>query len=263
MKKILTFIVLAVMSFSAFCGQDWKPIRCPGLYRNHIQGFAIADGKIFWSFTTYMIRTDAEGNMEKIIEAPYHHGDCCVHEGKLYVAVNTGAFDQKSGANNSVWIYDTDLNFIKTIKIAEHEGGLGGIEFWNGSFYTVGGVHKSLPTYKICKWSKDFKLEKVFNIPVRDTLMGAQTICRAYGRFWLGVYGAEGADRTLGFHECDDEFNLIKKHQVKGACFGIAAIKGKNGENFMIADSLWSNDILGYARLWATARPEKIPVTKK
>ena len=263
MKKILTLTLLAIMSMTAYCGQNWKPITCPGRYVNHLQGIAIADGKIYWSYTTKVIKTDAEGNVEKIIDAPNHHGDCCVHDGKLYVAVNTGSFDQKSGANNSVWIYDTDLNFIKTIKIAEHEGGLGGIEFWNGSFYTVGGVHISLPTFKICKWSKDFKLEKVFNIPVGDTLMGVQTICRAYDRFWLGVYLARDKGHTPPMYECDDNFNIINKHHAKGACFGIAAIKGKNGENFMIADSHWSNKILGHARLWATARPEKIPVTKK
>lgn len=267
MKKILLLVLLTLSSLSLLGDYNWKHVDC--LYYStpycHLQGIDIADGKIFWSYTTMIIRTDADGKIEKIIEAPSHHGDCCVHDGKLYVAVNEGTFNTMHKAKNSIWVYDTDLNWIKVIELPSNvqKGGLGGITYFNGSFYTCGGVDKTLPAFEVTKWSKDFKLERVFNVPVGDSNLGVQTICGAYGRIWLGVYLKEGKENEPALYECDEDLNIIKKHNVKGVALGIAPIKGKNGENFMVAWSHWNNKFKGYYRQWASVSPKKIELSKE
>lgn len=90
----LLVIALLVSSAHAAFAEDplfQVPIECEGDYRHHLQGVT-TDGKgaIFWSFTTQIVRTDAKGKVETSVEAPNHQGDLCYHEGKVYVASESG-----------------------------------------------------------------------------------------------------------------------------------------------------------------------------
>ena len=261
------FAICAAALFTACAGGHYKTAVCPGFYHDHLQGIAAAQGKIYWSYTTKIIRTGKDGEIEKIVDAQRHHGDCCFYGGKLYVAVNHGEFNTKNKADNYVYIYDADLNFLDKIPLPELEGGLGGITHHNGSFYAVGGIDGSEANFKICKYSKDFKLEREFFVPVGESFLGAQTICHASGRFWIGVYlKKEFVPARLVLWEMDDNFGIIKKHARPDLpnC-GIDAIENADGCNLLIAKYRGKKSEKGkkiYAPYANAAVPQKIEPTK-
>ena len=265
MKKLVSSIVLLLTISVAFAVDNYKKVACTGGFRGHLQGIEAHNGKIFWSHTHNLIRTDSNGVIEKYIDAPYHHGDICIHNNKLYVAVNLGVFDQKKGAKNSVWIYDLDLNFIKKIPIKEFEGGLGGIEYYNGSFYLVGGIHNSYKQFPLYKYDENFNLQKEYLFDVAETVCGIQTICWAYGRFWLGVYlNKESIHTNLRLWETDENLKIIKKHKID-ASTGITPIENADGANFLIARAHCKRQKLPemkYSCHWAEVYPLKIIPTE-
>ena len=63
-------------------------VSCEGVYRHHLQGIAANEDSIFWSFTTTLVKTDLNGSVQSKVEVANHHGDLCLHKGKLFVAVN-------------------------------------------------------------------------------------------------------------------------------------------------------------------------------
>ncbi len=258
MKTFIFIFTFLVSIYSAF-GADWKKVECIGTYSHHLQGIAIGGEKIYWSYTTKILRTDSNGTIEKITDAPSHQGDCCFNDGKLYVATNLGKFNTKTKAKNFVYIYDADLKFERAVPIEGLEGGLGGMEFHDGHFYMVGGVDKSETHFKICKYTPDFKLVKTYLVPVGESELGVQTICRAYGKFWLGCYIKKGAPKKR-LWVMDDDFNIIEKLPTD-ASFGIAPIQTKDGANFLIAFSIHdrSKKLGGYT---ANATPVKITNNK-
>ena len=258
MKKIIISLLLTF----AFVANavEFKEVKLPGKFYDHLQGFAIGNGKIYWSQTSILLRTDEKGNIERVIDAPGHHGDCCFHDGKLYVAVNLGKFNTKDKAKNEVWVYDADLNFLEIYPLPFLEGGLGGIEYYNGSFYCVGGIDASEKEFKICKVSKDFKLEKEYFIPVENTFLGVQTILRTQGRFLLGCYLKPNTTPRLFTFECDDNFNVIKRHKINTSC-GMAAIQNSDGCNILVAKTGWDNKSK-FAKHLSSAYPAKIELSK-
>ena len=78
--------------------------RCEGTYRLHLQGVCADETVIFWSFTTTLMTTDMEGTLLKQMPVANHHGDLCFHDGKLYIAVNLGKFNDPEG-NADSWVY--------------------------------------------------------------------------------------------------------------------------------------------------------------
>ncbi len=229
MKAIIYSVFVAlVMASSLMASQVWENAKLPGLFRGHLQGIDIDNGKIYWSQTFNLIRTDSKGNIERIIDAEYHHGDICIANGKLYCAVNKGEFNQnptENKAKNFVYVYDLNLNCLSIIPINNIPEGLGAIEYHNGKFYLGGGCYKEEKTFKIFQFSEDFKFEKCFEIPVGNSLLGVQTLARAHGKFWLGCYTVKGDKYHLW--EADDNFNIIKKHKMNGDV-GIAEVKQPN-----------------------------------
>jgi len=256
MKKLFALFAaaLSVPLFSCQnacerAAQD-APLRvdCPGIYPHHLQGIAVKDGKFFWSQTSKLVKTDFRGGIEKQADVVFHHGDICVAGEKLYAAVNMGKFNKLGKSDDWVFVYDLDLNLVGKHKIGEMKCGLGGIEFYGGSFYLVGGDDESTgSSFRVGKYSPDFKLEKMFFIPRGNSWLGAQTICRANGKFWLGVYTKEGCNERLW--EADDNFNIVKKREINGA-FGIAPLGGRA---FLIGHSRSENNENKRYTAWAEA----------
>ena len=80
-------------------------IACEGKYAGHLQGVCRdGNGDFFWSFTRALVKTDTKGKVLKKIEVPDHHGDVCFANGKIYCAVNFGAFNDPKG-NSDNWVY--------------------------------------------------------------------------------------------------------------------------------------------------------------
>ena len=90
-------------------------VDCEGVYRHHLQGICADEtGDLFWSFTTTLVKTNSTGKVLKKIEVGNHHGDLCHHDGRIYVAVNFGRFNDAQGnADSWVYVYDaSDLSLV-------------------------------------------------------------------------------------------------------------------------------------------------------
>lgn len=227
----IAYIFLSLIAISN--AQEWKDAHLTGLFKGHLQGIDIDNGKIYWSQTFNLFRSDADGNIERAVDVEYHHGDICIANGKLYCAVNKGKFNQnpkENKAKNFVYVYDLNLKCIQIIPINNMPEGLGAIEYHNGKFYLGGGCYIEEKTFKIFQFSEDFKFEKIYEIPVGNSLLGVQTLARAHGKFWLGCYTVKGDDYHLW--EADDNFNIIKKHKARGDV-GLAEVNQTNATHII------------------------------
>lgn len=166
-------------------------VLCEGTYKHHLQGVCTDEESIFWSFTTTLVKTDMKGTLLKQVPVANHHGDLCFHDGKLYVAVNLGKFNDPEG-NADSWIYVYDAESLK--ELARHETqevfhGAGGIGYRNGHFFVVGGLPDGVEENYVYEYDDDFKFLKKHIIESGHTHLGIQTATFADGCWWFGCYG--------------------------------------------------------------------------
>ena len=111
----------SVCLFGLFCftGILWAkapafgPVTSEGTYRRHLQGFCTDQrASIYWSWTDVLVKTDAQGKVQAKREVANHHGDLCYADGKIYVAVNLGKFNQPPGKEDS-WVYVYDAKNLE------------------------------------------------------------------------------------------------------------------------------------------------------
>ena len=164
-------------------------ILCEGAYDGHLQGVATDGEAIYWPFTHVIVKTDLKGRVLASTAQPRHQGDCCVHDGLLYVAVNRGKFNQETGAVSEVWAYDTrDLALKNKWKVPELVHGAGGMTWHDGRFYVVGGLPKTHVRNYVYAYTPDFTFVKRHVLETGYTVLGIQTAAFEQGRFLFGCY---------------------------------------------------------------------------
>ena len=201
-------------------------VDCEGIYRHHLQGICTNEkDAIYWSFTTTLVKTDINGKVVKKIEVANHHGDLCFHDGKIYVAVNLGRFnDPKGNADNSVYVYNAgDLSLVAKHKTPEVFHGAGGIAHHDGKFIVVGGLPEGVEENCVYEYDKKFKFVKKHVVKSGYTRLGIQTAAFADGHWWFGCYG----NKLL---KTDKSFKLVGKYDFD--C-GIVIV-GVAAEKFLI-----------------------------
>jgi hypothetical protein len=213
------FIAVAMVLGAGRAALAADPILCQGEARGHLQGFD-SDGQfIYWSMFTNLVKTDYAGKLVAQRPVDPHHGDCCVHAGKLYVATENRTKEKRGLYVN---VYDCkDLSPVEEFPIDFHNGpsgGIDGIAFANGFFYV--GEGKSRTSEQefnwIHKFTPDFTFVSKIKIPGR-TVFGIQAMAFAHGYFWLGTYGKEGT------YQCDAQLTIIARHalDVSVGVFGL------------------------------------------
>lgn len=170
---------------------DLFKVLCEGTYQHHLQGICTDEEAIYWSFTTTLVKTDMKGELLKKLPVANHHGDLCVHDGKVYVAVNLGKFNDPKG-NADSWVYVYDAVTLKVL--ARHETqevfhGAGGIGHRDGRFFVVGGLPDGVEENYVYEYDSDFKFVKKHVIKSGHTHLGIQTATFAHDRWWFGCYG--------------------------------------------------------------------------
>lgn len=165
--------------------------ECEGTYQHHLQGVCADNDAIYWCFTTTLVKTDVKGKVQKQLPVANHHGDLCLHDGKLYVAVNHGKFNDPEG-NADSWVYVYDAETLK--ELARHEtqevfDGAGGIGFRNHHFFVVGGLPDNVEENYVYEYDGDLKFVKKHIIKSGHTHLGIQTATFAHDRWWFGCYG--------------------------------------------------------------------------
>lgn len=168
------------------------PVECEGTYPHHLQGVCTDEREaIFWSFTTKLVKTDRAGKVVKQIPVENHHGDLCHHDGKVYVAVNLGKFNDPQGnADSWVYVYDADdLLLLAKHRTPEVFHGAGGIAHHDGMFLVVGGLPVGVTENYAYEYDGDFRFVRKHVLQSGHTLMGIQTAAFADGHWWFGCYG--------------------------------------------------------------------------
>lgn len=215
-----TAIILAanIVAASSIFAQDFRNVTCEGTYRHHLQGICADNEAIYWSFTTTLVKTDLNGKLLKQVPVANHHGDLCCREGKLFVAVNLGKFNDPQG-NADSWVYVYDADTLK--ELARHEvpevvHGAGGIEFRNGHFYVVGGLPEGVDENYVYEYDAQFNFQKKHIIKSGHTHLGIQTAAFANRRWWFGCYGdpkillvTDVNFKLLGRYEFDCSLGIV------------------------------------------------------
>ena len=161
-------------------------ILCEGKYSGHLQGVCRDEsGDFFWSFTRALVKTNPQGKVLKKIPVPDHHGDVCLANGKVYCAVNFGAFNHPEGrADNWIYVYAArDLKLLAKHKVPQVKHGAGGIAVGNGRFMVVGGLPEGVPENYVYEYDKDFKFIKRHVIKSGWTRLGIQAATFAQGHW--------------------------------------------------------------------------------
>jgi hypothetical protein len=241
------FLFTATASFAA----DFQPVSCEGAYPHHLQGVCTDEKEsIFWSFTTKLVKTDRTGKVVKQVDVENHHGDLCFHDGKVFVAVNLGKFnDAQESADSWVCVYDADkLNLLSEHQTPNLKFGAGGIAFHNGRFIVVGGLAENFQGNSAYEFDDKFRTVKQHRFKTAYTLMGIQTAAFADGHWWFGCYG----DPKILLKE--DEFFSDKGQRFEFDCsLGIVPV----GEGrFLVARGEFTKD-KGHTGKLVLAVPDK------
>lgn len=209
-----------------------QEIACPGSYGGHLQGIATDEQRnIYWSFTVAIVKTDAQGALLAKVDAPTHQGDLAWHEGRVYVAVNLGKFNEEPGTADS-WVYvydDVTLELLEKRPLPEAVHGAGGIAWHEGAFVVVGGLPRGHEVNYVYRYDKSFSFIERRDIASGYTNMGIQTACVVGDELWLGTYHRDPALLVT-----DAAHGLIRREDVKAA-YGIAAwdeshwLRGESG----------------------------------
>ena len=200
-------------------------------YDGHLQGMA-TDYKshIFWSHTTQLVKTDFRGNVIKVLDVPFHHGDLDYYDGKIYVAVNFGLFNDENGkADSWIYVYDAqNLNFLKKYSLPEVVFGAGGIAIHNNRAMVIGGLpyNGKFNENFVYEYSMNFELDKVHKLKTGYTHQGIQTAAYYNGFWYFGCYGNKSKSLNpvvLKAALKQDSLNLIKMYQ-KDFSFGLIGL---------------------------------------
>ncbi len=184
----------------------YQATQCDGFYPGHLQGIAVdGEGAIFWSFTTRLVRSDSHGKVVAAIDVANHHGDLTFVDGKLYVAVNFGDFNNPQGKADS-WVYvyrANDLSLVSKHEVQEVVYGAGGIAHRQGRFIVVGGLPGDKTENYAYEYDNDFRFLRRHVVASGHTQLGIQTAEYADGRWWFGCYGSPSqlivADESFAF----------------------------------------------------------------
>lgn len=207
----LGFLLAAVFGATHAAAPPPAAIHCEGSYGGHLQGIAADDAALYWSFTVSLVKTDLEGKLLQRIDVPSHHGDLCVHDGKVYVAVNLGKFNEEPGQADS-WIYvynAADLAFLEKHAVPEVVHGAGGMDMAGGHFYVVGGLPTSHMQNYVYEYDAAFGLVQRHVLESGHTHLGIQTAYHAVDGWWFGCYGAPALSL-----QTDDRLGQVTRRAV-------------------------------------------------
>lgn len=169
-------------------------LRSGGTYPEHLQGICTNNSdSIYWSWSNVFTRTDLSGRVLRKLSLPTAHlGSPCYNDGKVYVPVNFGVFDDPNGnADNWIYVYDSvSLSLLSTHPAPEVIYGAGGIAFDGERFIVVGGLPNGDAFTQNFVYEYDGNLDFVaeHTLNTGHTTLGIQTAAYNSGNWWFGCY---------------------------------------------------------------------------
>lgn len=193
-------------------------VALSGVYPGHLQGVCTNDrDALYWSMTTDIVKTDVSGAVVRRIAVPGHHGDLCHVDGRIYVAVNLGLFNDPQGrADSWVYVYDADdLSLLARHPVSEVVYGAGGIAFADGRFVVVGGLPEGMSENALYEYGREFRSGRKIALKTGPTYKGIQTAAFDGAHWWFGCYGR--ADFTEVLIRTDRTFGAIQTFAFDGS----------------------------------------------
>ncbi len=187
-------VLFSVKPLSANKTSEKFPARvdCEGRYPGHLQGICLDDERnIYWCFTTSLVKTDSQGKLLQMISVVSHHGDLCYANGKIYVAVNLGRFnDPKGNADSWVYVYDTqNLEEITRHETPQVKFGAGGMATHQGRFLVVSGLPHEIEENYLYEFDDQFQFVKKHILASGHTHLGIQGATFSENTWWFACYG--------------------------------------------------------------------------
>ena len=238
MRLMLVALLLLTFTETSLHADEngFRAVACEETYPHHLQGVCTnKTDAIYWSFTTRLVKTDRDGFVQKAIDVGNHHGDLCYRDGKLYIAVNFGPFNDPEGkADSWVYIYDADdLSLLAKHNTPEVIYGAGGIAADGERFLVVGGLPDGIEENYLYEYSPDFEFVKKHTLNSGWTKLGIQTATFADGYWWFGCYGT-----PQPLLKADASLEEVERFEFN-CSLGIVPI----GENrFLVANGACSKD---------------------
>ena len=235
--------LFALLRFAQAEAPAFKPVTCEGAYKRHLQGFCTNErDAIYWSWTDVLVKTGLDGKIQARRDVASHHGDPCYHDGKVYVAVNLGKFNEPPGKEDSwVYIYDAGtLDEVAKHKVPELVHGAGGMGYHDGKFIVIGGLPPGVNENYLYEYDEDFHLVKRHVLAGGYTLMGIQTATWAQGSWWFGCYG-----KPAILLRADDKFQFSGRWEFNASVGCEPAGDGR----FLIAVNKTTKDVGNVASL--------------
>ena len=230
-------------------------IVCEGSYDGHLQGVATDGTALYWSHTVQLVKTDLSGKIIRQVSVPNHHGDLTLHDGKVYVAVEFGEFNEPPGASDP-WIYvynAASLELLNKHHVPELVHGAGGIAYNNGKFVVVGGLPGNHEQNYVFEYDEGFNFQKRHVLHSKQTKLGIQTAAYIDGYWWFGCYGSP---KNPGLLKADEDFKLIGQAETNFS-YGI----GRLDANTVIRGECFEGSRRGKVELWHGGVPEVESVT--
>jgi hypothetical protein len=256
----LLLIILLLLTPTAGFAADFQAATCEGTYPDHLQGVCTDEkDSIFWCFTTVLVKTDCSGKVVRQVEVADHHGDLCFHQGKVYVAVNLGKFNDPQGnADSWVYVYDAgDLSCVAKLKTPEVFHGAGGIAFHDDKFLVVGGLPDDVIENFVYEYEGGFQFVKKHTLASGQTHLGIQTAAFADGHWWFGCYGKPKSDTTPStpaiLLKVDASLKKVERFEFDGS-LGILPV---DGGKFLVARGGITKD-KGHTGRLVLAVPDKV-----
>ncbi len=226
--RIAAMLLLTLSISSLVLADDttsFGNVKCEGTYQHHLQGIC-TNGRnaVYWCFTTSLVKTDRNGKVLKKVPVARHHGDLCHADGKVYVAVNLGRFnDPKGNADSWVYVFDADtLSELARHKTPEVFHGAGGIACHGGRFIVVGGLPDGVEVNYAYEYDKEFRFVKRHVIKSGWTRLGIQTAAFADDSWWFGCYGNPAI-----LLKTDESFQMAGRYKFN-CSLGIVGAGGKS-----------------------------------
>jgi hypothetical protein len=228
-RAISLLAFLALFNIATANDEDgklpFKEISCEGSYFGHLQGVC-SDGqsRLYWSYNTALLCTNGRGKILNKITVANHHGDLCFVNGRLFVAVNLGKFNEPEGKADS-WIYEYDASTLKELAkhpVPEAVHGAGGVEFDGDRFLVVGGLPEGMNENYLYEYSPDWRFVKRHVLKSGYTSRGIQTALFHDGKWIFGCYGNPNVVLVA-----DRELNLIGRQEFDCALGLTGVDKGK------------------------------------
>ena len=232
-KRIVASLAaaLCIAPFASFAAPAER-IESEGDYPPHLQGVCTDGKSIWWSHTVELVRTDLKGHVLAHAKGlKSHHGDLCVADGTVYVAVNHGKFNTEDKADSWVYAYrGDDLSFIRRWQVPELCHGAGGMTFKDGHFFVIGGLPDTHDRNYVYEYTPEFKFVKRHVLESGWTNLGIQTVDYSDGKFYFGCYGGKrksGEKKVPSLTLVSpDDLSSVEKREPS-VCEGILKLDGK------------------------------------